>query len=81
MGIREIRKKKGLTQKQLADRIGVNIRWVQRLESGEIGLGNITLLNAYKLFRGLTETEEEAAQVMYRTVKRIMLDDERNKRP
>ena len=30
MNIKEMRKDKGLTQKQLAEQIGVNIRWVQK---------------------------------------------------
>ena len=31
MEIKEIRKQRGLTQKQLADQIGVSPRWVQKL--------------------------------------------------
>ena len=54
MNIKEMRKEKGLTQKQLAEQIGVNIRWVQKLEAGEIKLENITFLNAIKLIRALT---------------------------
>ena len=46
MEVKELRKRQGLTQKQLAEQIGVNIRWVQKLEAGEIKLENITFLNA-----------------------------------
>lgn len=51
MNIKEMRKDKGLTQKQLAEQIGVNIRWVQKLEAGDTKLENITFLNAIKLIR------------------------------
>ena len=54
MEIKEIRKQRGLTQKQLAEQIGVNPRWVQKLEAGEIKLENITFMNAIKLIRALT---------------------------
>ena len=54
MNIKEMRKDKGLTQKQLAEQIGVNIRWVQKLEAGDTKLENITFLNAIKLIRALT---------------------------
>ena len=37
---------KGITQKQLADNSGVNIRQIQRIESGGSDMGNVTLKNA-----------------------------------
>ena len=43
-----------MNQKQLAEQIGVNIRWVQKLEAGDTKLENITFLNAIKLIRALT---------------------------
>lgn len=45
MTIKSARKSAGLTQKQLADTIGINIRQVQKIESGEIKLGNLTAYN------------------------------------
>ena len=59
MNIKEMRKDKGLTQKQLAEQIGVNIRWVQKLEAGDTKLENITFLNAIKLIRALTPYDDE----------------------
>lgn len=67
MNIKEMRKRKGLTQKQLAEEVGANIRWVQKLEAGEIKLENITFLNAIKLIRALTpyDDEKQIARDMY----------------
>ena len=59
MTIKEIRKEKGLTQKRLAEQMGVNIRWVQKLEAGDIKLENITFLNAVKLIQALTPFDDE----------------------
>lgn len=69
MNIKEMRKGKGLTQKQLAEQIGVNIRWVQKLEAGDTKLENITFLNAIKLIRALTpyDDEKQLAREMYRS--------------
>lgn len=39
----------GLTQKQLADGAGINIRQIQKMESGEYALENITLKNAISI--------------------------------
>ena len=36
----------GMTQKDLAEKSGVNIRQIQRYESGTSGCGNMTLKNA-----------------------------------
>lgn len=47
--LKEMRKAAGLTQTQLASAAGINIRQIQKLEAGEIRLGNLTLANAAKL--------------------------------
>lgn len=36
----------GMTQKELAEKSGVNIRQIQKYESGEYDVGNMTLKNA-----------------------------------
>ena len=43
------RQNSGMTQKQLADASGVNIRQIQRIENGEGDMSNVTLGNAVKL--------------------------------
>ena len=49
MGIKEIRKSQGLTQKALAEKAGINIRQIQKYESGEYDIGNMTLKNAVSI--------------------------------
>ena len=49
MGIKEIRKSQGLTQKALAEKSGINIRQIQKYESGEYDIGNMTLKNAVSI--------------------------------
>ena len=43
----------GLSQKQLSDASGVNVRQIQKIESGEIRLENITLKSAVSLANAL----------------------------
>ena len=71
MNIKEMRKNKGMTQRELAEEIGVNIRWIQKLEAGEIKLENITFLNAIKLITALTpyDDEKQIARDLYMIVK------------
>lgn len=47
--IKDLRTNKGMTQKMLAAETGINIRQIQKIESGEIQIGNITLTNAKRL--------------------------------
>lgn len=77
LDVKKMRKEKGLTQKALAEEIGVNIRWVQKLEAGEINLENITFINAVKLIRALTTFEDEAqiARDMYMIIKRTLKEN------
>lgn len=49
MKIKEIRKSQGLTQKALAEKAGINIRQIQKYESGEYDIGNMTLKNAISI--------------------------------
>lgn len=48
-----LRKSKMLTQLELAEMVGTTFRWVQKLESGETDMRNITLDKAIKLARAL----------------------------
>ena len=47
--LKEYRTAAGMTQQQLADASGVYVRQIQRIESGEGDVSNITLSNAIKL--------------------------------
>ena len=77
MEIKEIRKQRGLTQKQLAEQIGVSPRWVQKLEAGEIKLENITFINAIKLIRALTpyDDEKQIAMDLYFIARRMLREN------
>lgn len=41
--VKTYRKKQGLTQADLANRAGLNIRQIQKIENGEVRTENITL--------------------------------------
>lgn len=41
--VKTYRKKQGLTQADLANRAGLNIRQIQKIENGEVKTENITL--------------------------------------
>lgn len=49
----------GMTQKELAEKSDVNIRQIQRFESGSSDTGNITLKNAVALARALNCEPED----------------------
>lgn len=59
MGLREKRKEKGLTLKQLAELSGVHYMKIHQIETGKIKPENITLRNAIKLAEALGCTPEE----------------------
>ena len=50
--IRSLRKQKGLTQEELASRLGLQKSAVAKYENGRVT--NITLIPAYRLDRGLS---------------------------
>lgn len=49
----------GLTQAQLAEMVGVQYRWVQKLERGECDVANITLRLGLALAKALEMDPEE----------------------
>ena len=53
MSLKFERNQLGLTQKQLAEKSGLNVRWIQKVENGEISLDNVTVANAFKLLKAL----------------------------
>lgn len=46
MALKDLRQAAGMTQAALAEKSGVNIRQIRKIELGEIKIGNITLQNA-----------------------------------
>lgn len=59
MILKKLRKAAGLTQRELAEKAGVNIRLIQKYESGETKIENMTLGNAVTLARLLNIHPEE----------------------
>ncbi|MDO5363443.1 MAG: helix-turn-helix transcriptional regulator [Eubacteriales bacterium] len=57
--LKELRKIMGITQKELADRAGINVRHIQRLENGESDIDKITTENRENLEKILGITLEE----------------------
>ena len=62
MTLRERRSAAQLTQAQLAAAAGVNIRQIQKIEAGEIQIGNVTLANAARLAQALGVKIEDLLQ-------------------
>ena len=60
--LKELRKFMNLTQKELAEKTGMNIRQIQKLEKGEIDVNNITAKNAQALSSALGCSVEDAKQ-------------------
>lgn len=49
MALKDMRQAAGMTQAALAEKSGVNIRQIRKIELGEIKIRNITLQNAARL--------------------------------
>lgn len=54
--LKRIRKEKGLTQKQLADISGVNLKMIQKYETGERDINHAQALTVIKLAYALNST-------------------------
>jgi len=52
---------RGMTQKELADKIGADVRWVQKIEHGDISLENVTFLRGIKLLLALEGDDPDEA--------------------
>lgn len=58
MALKDLRQAAGMTQAALAEKSGVNIRQIRKIELGEIKIGNITLQNAARLAGALGVSAE-----------------------
>lgn len=76
MNIAELRKSRGMTQKQLAEQVGVNVRWIQKIEHGDIDIKNITFINGIKLLRALYDPEKDedyySTTIVYKMLKDLL---------
>lgn len=59
MTLRELRKRAGLSQKELAEKSGVYVRQIRRVELGNSQIENVTLINAKRLADALGIPIEE----------------------
>lgn len=49
--IKKMRLDSGLTQKQVAEKAGLSVSWISRLENGQIDVEDITVVGMFKLLR------------------------------
>lgn len=61
--LKEIRKLCGMTQKELAEKSGVNVRQIQKYESGECVIENMSAKNASAIASALGVTVEELISI------------------
>lgn len=70
MMIKEKRKEKELTQKELADLVGIEVRNIRRIESGEAKMSNLRFENAIGLSEALDIDLHELAKYAKEECKR-----------
>ena len=72
-----------MTQKQLSEKVGVDVRWIQKIEGGEINLSNITFLNGIKLLLAFCDDDVELKEYKYclETVYYMLEDTLANEQP
>lgn len=61
--LKENRERAGLTQKELSERSGVNLRTVQNYEQGYKDINKAQGLNLYKLAKALDVTMEDLIEL------------------
>ena len=61
--LKEARERAGLTQKELSERSGVNIRTVQNYEQGYKDINKAQELSLYKLAKALDVTMEDLIEL------------------
>ena len=59
MQVKELRQEIGVTQKRLAETSGLDLRWIQKVESGEINMENITVKRFFSLLRGISQCADD----------------------
>lgn len=56
--IKKMRLDSGLTQKQVAEKAGLSVSWISRLENGQIDVENITVVSMFKLLKVYSEVSQ-----------------------
>ena len=57
--IKEWRQEYGVTQQALADASGLDVRWIQKVESGDINIQNVTVKRFALLIKGMSSLSEQ----------------------
>ena len=57
--VKEWRQGLGVTQKALAEASGLDIRWIQKLEVGDIDIQNITVKRFSLLMKGISDLSQQ----------------------
>lgn len=57
--VKEWRQGLGVTQKALAEASGLDIRWVQKLEAGDIDIQNVTVKRFSLLLKGISKLSQQ----------------------
>lgn len=60
MRVKELRQEIGVTQKKLAETSGLDLRWIQKIESGEISMENITVKRFISLLKGISQCTDDS---------------------
>ena len=58
--IKEWRQEYGVTQQALADASGLDVRWIQKVEAGDINIQNVTVKRFALLIKGISSLSEQA---------------------
>ena len=58
--IKEWRQEYGVTQKALANASGLDVRWIQKVEAGDINIQNVTVKRFALLIKGISSLSEQA---------------------
>lgn len=56
--IKKIRLDSGLTQKQVAEKAGLSVSWISRLENGQIDVEDIAVVSMFKLLKVYSDVSQ-----------------------
>ena len=57
--IKEWRQEYGVTQQALANASGLDVRWIQKVEAGDINIQNVTVKRFALLIKGISSLSEQ----------------------
>ena len=57
--IKEWRQEYGVTQQALANASGLDVRWIQKVEAGDINIQNVTVKRFALLIKGMSSLSEQ----------------------